>query len=84
MFKAYIGGDDFFSAVETKEDNENDFIENIQNIINIFKERAKEFYSQEDKDRGFIKSIDRDERSKKFPLFSVSASLVILHKNKRL
>lgn len=81
FFKAHIGGDDFFVAIESNKNSESRYIENIVNIIKIFSDNAREFYSQEDKSRGYIISTDRDSNEKRFPLLNVSAALVILHNN---
>lgn len=78
FFKAHIGGDDFFSATKDIEikNNIEDYIKSINNIINKFEESAKEFYSQKDKDREYIISKDREGNEKKFPLLTVSASIL--------
>ncbi len=78
--KAHIGGDDFFVAI--KHDNLDDYfyIKNILKVIKKFTQDAKDFYSKEDKQRGFIVSKDREENIKEFPLLTVSASIVIIPK----
>lgn len=83
FFKAHIGGDDFFIGVEFNENNETKYIKKIFNILTKFKSDARELYSKEDKQSGFISTKDRDGNMKKFDLLSTSASLVILHNAKQ-
>lgn len=83
FFKAHIGGDDFFIGVEFNENNETKYIKKIFNILTKFKDDARELYSKEDKQSGFISTKDRDGNMKKFDLLSTSASLVILHNAKQ-
>ncbi|MFA5455629.1 MAG: EAL domain-containing protein [Sulfurimonas sp.] len=83
FFKAHIGGDDFFIGVEFNEINETKYIKKIFNILTKFKSDARELYSKEDKQSGFISTKDRDGNMKKFDLLSTSASLVILHNAKQ-
>jgi diguanylate cyclase (GGDEF)-like protein len=81
FFKAHIGGDDFFGGVKTDEENEEKYVEQIFKIITKFTNDVVEFYSQEDKKNGYLRSTDRDGNVKNFPLLTVSASLLIIHKN---
>lgn len=81
FFKAHIGGDDFFGGVKTDEENEEKYVEQIFKIITKFTNDVIEFYSQEDKKNGYLRSTDRDGNVKNFPLLTVSASLLIIHKN---
>ncbi|HHB52077.1 MAG TPA: GGDEF domain-containing protein, partial [Saprospiraceae bacterium] len=77
IFKAHIGGDDFFVAFETEQELEMDkCIPQIVKILDNFSNSAKEFYSQEDKQRAYIVSKDRHNNIKRFPLLSASASLL--------
>lgn len=78
FFKAHIGGDDFFVGVELNEDSELTYIKNISDIVSKFKDDARELYSKEDKENGYILSTDRDCNKKKFALLTTSASLVII------
>ncbi|MEA2098877.1 MAG: GGDEF domain-containing protein [Campylobacterota bacterium] len=81
FFKAHIGGDDFFAAIEYRKDDEDIFIQDVSRISDIFSDNAREFYSQEDKKRGYIESKDRDGNKKNFPLLTVSISILILNKH---
>lgn len=81
FFKAHIGGDDFFAAIKYNEDNVDEQYKEIYNIVKKFTDDVREFYSQEDKERGYIVSTDRDNIQKKFPLLTVSASTLIIDKH---
>lgn len=76
FFKAHIGGDDFFAANKIV-DNSKMCLNYIEEVISIFIKNAKDFYSQEDKERGFIRTKDREGVIKNFPLLTVSASVVV-------
>jgi len=78
FFIAHIGGDDFFIAIEFKEEESKQFIEKILLIIKIFTEDVKSFYSLEDREKESIVSKDRDGNMKKFPLSTVSASAIFI------
>ena len=81
-FKAHIGGDDFFISFKSKTNlHFKDNIVEIQNLILEFAQSAKKFYSQEDQDKGYVKTKDRDGKKKKFPLLTVSASVLEIHKD---
>ncbi len=81
VFKAHIGGDDFFIAFDAKKSI--DFSQNIQNILDIclkFSLHAQKFYSKEDKQNGYTKVKDRDGKKRTFPLLTVSASVLEIRK----
>lgn len=82
VFKAHIGGDDFFVGFNYEEGikYETD-LEKIKNLIGEFSNRAKDLYSKEDKNRGFVISEDRESNIKQFPLLAVSASVLVINKN---
>jgi len=79
-FKAHIGGDDFFVALKNEKRDEYEHINRLDKIVKKFTEDVVEFYSKEDKDRAYILSKDREGNEKKFPLLSVSASILVVHK----
>jgi diguanylate cyclase (GGDEF)-like protein len=82
VFKAHIGGDDFFIAFKNKEDIEMEAcLYEIQHLLQRFSSSAKEFYSHEDKENGYIVTKDRNAQVCKFPLLSASASLLGIPKN---
>ena len=81
FFVAHIGGDDFFVAVENNNQNQSKYIKEIIDIIKIFTEQVQSFYSKEDKKVGYITAKDRENNTKKFPLLTVSASILSIHSN---
>ncbi|WP_373034778.1 GGDEF domain-containing protein [Sulfurimonas sp.] len=85
FFKAHIGGDDFFAGVKSDEKEDFNFITDVNNVVKKFTNDVIEFYSQDDKNRGYILSKDREGNKKQFPLLTVSASILIIHEktNKR-
>lgn len=83
FFKAHIGGDDFFIGAKNIESDTSLYIEDIKNIVIKFTNDVTQFYSEEDRGRGYILSKDRDGNKKNFPLLTVSASILIIHKNSK-
>jgi diguanylate cyclase (GGDEF)-like protein len=81
FFKAHIGGDDFFSAVKIQNESEAELITHIESIVKKFSDDAREFYSKEDKENGYIISTDRESNKKRFPLLSVSASVIVINEH---
>ena len=79
VFKAHIGGDDFFIAWREK-DLPQDTPESkmIANILEKFTAFAKEFYNKEDKERGYIVAKDRNGEIREFPLLTASASVLMI------
>ena len=81
FFKGHIGGDDFFVATTIDEAQEN-YCKQLTEIITTFEDHAREFYSQEDKENGYIVAKDRAGNQKKFPFLTVSASVLFTHVKK--
>ena len=75
-FVGHIGGDDF--VLITTPDKAEDI---AKEIIRVLENRCKDFYNQEDAQRGYIKSINRQGVACLFPL--VSVSIGIAHNEKR-
>jgi diguanylate cyclase (GGDEF)-like protein len=75
-FKAHIGGDDFFVAIAS--DAQKDILDVLQSTIVKFENDAREFYSAQDRERGYITTKDREMQVRNFPLLSVSASAVFI------
>jgi len=70
-FIGHIGGDDFVVISTPK------VIQNIgDEIIHLMDEGIGQFYSEEDRDNGFIVTKDRQGISQKFPVVSISISVV--------
>ena len=70
FFKAHIGGDDFFVAVEFRKKDQMRCIEAIKEIIAKFAEDVKAFYKNEDVVAGHISAKDREGNIKEFDLLS--------------
>lgn len=81
VFKAHIGGDDFFIAWKNK-DTSKDTPETkvIADILEKFTNSAREFYNKEDKERGYIIAKNREGQTRNFPLLTASASILIIPK----
>jgi len=81
IFKAHIGGDDFFIAWKIK-DNSKDTpaTKIIADILEKFTSSAKEFYNKKDKQRGYIITKNREGQTRHFPLLTASASILIIQK----
>ena len=73
-FIAHIGGDDFF--VGLTDFTFEDVFELTLDIQNEFKYSAKNLYSNEDKELGYIVSKDRFGTTRNFNLLSVSCSII--------
>ncbi len=82
FFKGHIGGDDFFVASTIEESQEN-HLKQLTDIITTFEDNAREFYSQEDKKNGYIVAKDRAGNQKRFPILTVSASVLFTHVKKQ-
>jgi diguanylate cyclase (GGDEF)-like protein len=80
FFIGHIGGDDFFCAKESSLDHFEKTLSSIHELMSNFEEEVQEFYSPEDRIKGFIQSKDREGNEKTFPLLTVSASILVLDK----
>lgn len=80
FFKAHIGGDDFFVANKIDKSFD-ECLSYVSDVINDFCSNVRDFYSKEDQDRGYIIAKNRDNEIKKFPLLSVSASIILTNGN---
>jgi len=80
FFKGHIGGDDFFIAGKTEISN-NIHLDAATDIISIFENSARDFYSQNDKENGYITAKDREGNKKQFPLLTVSAAILLININ---
>lgn len=76
VFVGHIGGDDFFMGVETPEEKWPALVEDVRDLVRRFAEDVLTFYDDEDRKRGFIYGHDRSGRRRRFPLLTVSASVV--------
>ena len=81
-FVGHIGGDDFFSGVQLTEKNRDNILPRIQMLIRRFSEDIRGFYSERERNNGYLTGIDRDGLQRRFPLLSVSAAVLYLSKNR--
>ena len=76
-FVGHIGGDDFVAIV----DNEC-YEEVCQNIILEFDKGVKNYYTDEDLERGYLEVPNRKSVLEQFPLTSISIGVVVVDKSK--
>lgn len=76
-FIGHIGGDDFVAII-----NNNDYEEICQNIILEFDKRIMDFYTEEDRKRGYLKVYNRRGIIEEIPLVSISIGIVEVPKNR--
>ncbi|MFN2267592.1 MAG: GGDEF domain-containing protein [Desulfonatronovibrio sp.] len=75
-FTGHIGGDDFIIITSTKK------AERIcRGIVRCFQRLGKNFYSQQDRKKGFIQAKSRDGIDQEFPMISVSLAIVDCFEN---
>lgn len=67
MFVGHIGGDDFIAIIDQHVD-EAFFI----NAVNAFEKEVVLYYSEEDSEKGYIVSKNRNNKLQKFPLISLT------------
>ncbi|MBI5206688.1 MAG: response regulator [Candidatus Firestonebacteria bacterium] len=77
-FIGHIGGDDF--VIITKPST---FHNICQNIINLFDKSIVSLYDEEDLNKGYIISINRQGKIEKFPVMTISIGIVT-NKNKKI
>ena len=76
-FIGHIGGDDFIAIVEgTKAEKL------CQSIIATFDSKVKDFYTDEDKEKGYIEVENRKGIVEQFPLTSISIGVVVADKDR--
>lgn len=73
-FVAHIGGDDFFVGLKNYDDKT--VLQLACKVQDEFKNSAKNLYSNEDKENGFVVSKDRFDVTRKFNLLSVSCAII--------
>ena len=76
FFIGHIGGDDFFCGIDNDDEKS---LKRLATLVQKFKTDVRDFYSKEDKENGYIVSVGRESKKKKFPLLSVSASIVAVN-----
>jgi len=73
-FIAHVGGDDFFLGF--KGCSFNDIYLEVKDLCQTFHQNAKNFYSLEDRENGYISSTDRFGTPRQFKLLSVSSAII--------
>lgn len=76
-FVGHIGGDDFIAIVGI-----NDYEKICQNIIAEFDIKVQEYFSCEDKKRGYLEVANRKNIMEQFPLTSISIGVVVVDKKR--
>ena len=77
-FVGHIGGDDFVAILNIQMDYE----EVCQNIIADFDNGVKNFFTEEDREKGYIKIQNRRGKMEHFSLTSISIGAVLADTNK--
>ncbi len=76
-FVGHIGGDDFVAIIQSKE------YETIcQNIINEFDTGILKYFTETDKERGYVECANRKGIIEQYPLTSISIGVVVADKNR--
>jgi diguanylate cyclase (GGDEF)-like protein len=76
-FVGHIGGDDFIYVTDVE------LVEEISNeIIEAFDRIVPTFYDAEDRDKGYIKSVDRQGNIKAYPAITISIGITHNKMNK--
>ena len=76
-FIGHIGGDDFVALVANK-----DYEEMCQNIILEFDKKILDYFSEEDRKRGYLEVPNRKGIMEEFPLVSLSIGVVEVSKGR--
>ena len=76
-FVGHVGGDDFIAIVPYTETEKL-----CQRIIAIFESKIKNFFTEEDANKGYIEIANRRGIIEKFPLTSISIAVVVVDKNR--
>jgi diguanylate cyclase (GGDEF)-like protein len=70
-FVGHIGGDDFIVLASPES-----FVRICERIIQLFDETILNFYEPEDRQQGFIVSLDRSNNIQKFPIMTISLAVI--------
>ncbi len=75
-FIGHVGGDDFIIITSTARADRI-----CTGIVRCFKRLCRNFYSEEDRQRGYIQAKNRDGQDKKFPMISISLAIIDCFEN---
>ena len=70
-FVGHIGGDDFVAIIDKTE-----YKDICEKIVNEFDNNVLEFFTKEDRERGYLEVLNRKGIIEKFPLTSISIGVV--------
>ncbi len=70
-FVGHIGGDDFVAII-----SETDYDDICQNIIAEFDKEVQKYFTEEDREKGYIEVVNRKGVLEQFPLTSISIGVV--------
>jgi GGDEF domain-containing protein len=76
VFIGHIGGDDFFLGLSLYDHSFSESMEIISEIVYRFQGDVKSFYNKIDRVQGYISAKSRSGRITKYPLLTVSASVL--------
>lgn len=76
-FVGHIGGDDFVAIIQSKE-----YEAICQNIINEFDTGILKYFTETDKERGYVECANRKGIIEQYPLTSISIGVVVADKNR--
>ena len=77
-FIGHLGGDDFFVGYGMGEYPAKEILEDAKSIIERFRQDVIPFYNEQEKQNGYLIARNRNGRTVKFPLLSVSAAVLCL------
>lgn len=78
LFVGHIGGDDFFASFTGARVDPKVCLDLAAAIVQKFGDDVKSLYSADDRERGFILAADREGVPRRFPLLTVSASVLFV------
>ncbi len=81
-FIGHVGGDDFFAGFF--DDSVAHSLERVSALLMKFEEGIQAFYDPESRAKGYLESVDRDGRPRRFPLMTVSAVVLRLDSGRPL
>ncbi len=84
-FVGHVGGDDFFAGIKLKERQKNitDKLQVIDNLVDKFNSDIQSFYSDKDRQKGFITASDRQGKKCRYPLLTVSSFIILISEETR-
>ncbi len=78
FFIAHIGGDDFFAGFKSKDDRFETVFKNMNKILDEYALEILSLYSEEDRQKGYITSLNREGKRRHFPLLSACAVMLVI------